>query len=271
MAKADDPKKKAKPTAPAAATAKPPANAKPKAPAAAKGPPAGPAFRPQVASAVAAAPPGVVVCSTEQRTDPNLPIVVGGEAPEVRLWVAGTVLRWRCRKASFVFFSEPKKAMDGVKKLVTKAMGAWGAAAPVKLAYDEDDWDFEVVMNPADNRVGGGYTLARAFFPGGAQRMLMLYPRLFSLPETGVVATLCHELGHVFGLRHFFAVEQEGGTAVPFGEHRPKTIMNYGPNSTLTAADKADLARLYKEARAGTLTKLGRWPVKLVKPSTAGG
>jgi len=61
------------------------------------------------------------------------------------------------------------------------------------------------------------------------------------------VETLVHEIGHTFGLRHFSANISE--TAVPsliFGTHQKFTIMNYGPDSKLTAQDKSDLKRLYQ-------------------------
>lgn len=40
---------------------------------------------------------------------------------------------------------------------------------------------------------------------------------------------MTHEIGHVFGLRHFFAPENETlWPSVVFGKHKPFSIMNYG-------------------------------------------
>ena len=78
--------------------------------------------------------------------------------------------------------------------------------------------------------------------------------------------TLIHEIGHVFGLRHFFANISE--TAWPsqiFGTHKPFSIMNYGSQSELTADDKSDLKRLYQLVWAGELTQINGTPIKLVK------
>jgi hypothetical protein len=42
------------------------------------------------------------------------------------------------------------------------------------------------------------------------------------------VDTLTHEIGHIFGLRHFFAdVRESAFPSEVFGEHRPFSIMNF--------------------------------------------
>ncbi|MCU1517185.1 MAG: matrix metalloproteinase1, partial [Pseudarthrobacter sp.] len=84
--------------------------------------------------------------------------------------------------------------------------------------------------------------------------------------------TLIHEFGHVFGLRHFFADVSE--TAWPsqiFGTHSKFSIMNYGPNSTLTDADLADLTKLYALAWAGQLSSINGTPIRFVRPYSASG
>jgi hypothetical protein len=81
------------------------------------------------------------------------------------------------------------------------------------------------------------------------------------------VDTLAHEIGHVFGLRHFFAPETETRwPSVIFGAHNPFSIMNYGNNSELTEADRSDLKLLYEGAWSGQLKEINGTPVKLVRP-----
>jgi hypothetical protein len=81
------------------------------------------------------------------------------------------------------------------------------------------------------------------------------------------VNTLVHEIGHIFGLRHFFAnVSETAWPSEVFGTHRPFPIMNYGSQSELTDDDKADLKRLYQTAWSGKLTEIDGTPIRSVKP-----
>lgn len=51
-----------------------------------------------------------------------------------------------------------------------------------------------------------------------------------------------------------------------FGDHRPFSIMNYGPESTLTDTDRQDLTALYQAVWQGQLTAVNGTPIQLVKP-----
>ena len=113
-----------------------------------------------------------------------------------------------------------------------------------------------------------GCTLAAAFFPDAGRHELEIYPTMFEQSESEQIATLAHEFGHVFGLRHFFAqIEEKRWKSQIFGAHKPFTIMNYGAKSKLTATDRADVRKLYDKVWARELTAINGTPVKLVKPS----
>lgn len=63
-------------------------------------------------------------------------------------------------------------------------------------------------------------------------------------------STLAHELGHVFGLRHYFAMTDDEEKQDPaYGFHHDArhhdTIMNYGRHSKMTQKDRDDLKALY--------------------------
>jgi len=215
--------------------------------------------------------PGVR-CATENRArhvshgDNLFEIVVGTEG-FIPLWADGVTLRWRFQEASFQLYADPVGLKAAVQTFFAKAILAWGDAAPIKFVYQPDGWDFEIVMRNVDDCDPAGCVLASAFFPDAGQHQLVLYPKLFDQDEAEVVETLIHETGHIFGLRHFFALERE--TAWPaevYGEHEAFSIMNYGDASKLTDADKRDLATLYREARAGRLKKINATPIRLVKP-----
>jgi hypothetical protein len=217
-----------------------------------------------------------VVCDTEKRgyATPRgrspLEIVVDASEGFIPLWARDTTLRWRFQERSMTGFQNPEAAKTAIRQLLGEAILAWGDAAPVKFTEERDAWDFEIVVKRSDDCDINGCVLASAFFPDAGQHELFIYPKMFSQVRKEQVDTLIHEIGHVFGLRHFFAQVSE--TAWPsevFGTHRPFSIMNYGAQSELTDYDKADLKKLYRTAWSGELTQINGTPVRLVKPFSA--
>ena len=164
-------------------------------------------------------------------------------------------------------FRNSELAKARIEQLLGEAVLAWGNAAPIKFAKRQDAWDFEIVVREADRCNINGCVLASAFFPDAGRHELVIYPKLFSQNRSEQVETLVHEIGHAFGLRHFFAnVSETAFPSVVFGTHDPFSIMNYGNKSVLTDADKADLSRLYQSAWSGALTQINGTPIKFVKP-----
>jgi hypothetical protein len=211
-------------------------------------------------------------CDTETRGHASpqgrspLEIVVDASEGFIPLWTKDTTLRWRFRESSMRYFRSPAAARAEIRRLLGEALLAWGDAAPVKFAERTDVSDFEIVMKRNDDCDANGCVLASAFFPDSGRHQLTLYPRMFTQVRQEQVETLIHEIGHVFGLRHFFANISE--TAWPsqiFGTHKPFSIMNYGSQSVLTADDKSDLKRLYQLVWSGELTHINGTPIKLVK------
>jgi hypothetical protein len=95
---------------------------------------------------------------------------------------------------------------------------------------------------------------------------------MFELPLNEWVETLVHEIGHVFGLRHFFAnVNENAWPSEIFGNHSRFSIMNYGPDSRLTETDKSDLRTLYQLVWSGQLTNVNGTPIRLFRPYSASG
>jgi hypothetical protein len=214
-----------------------------------------------------------VRCDTETRGHGTprgrspLEIVVDASEGFIPLWAKGTTLRWRFRESSLQSFQNPEAAKAGIEKLLGEAILAWGDAAPVKFAKRDDSWDFEIVMRQGDDCNISGCVLASAFFPDAGRHKLLLYPKMFTQDKKEQVETLIHEIGHAFGLRHFFAQVSE--TAWPsriFGKHNKFSIMNYGKDSKLSKADRADLSKLYQRAWAGQLTQINGTPIRFVKP-----
>jgi hypothetical protein len=214
-----------------------------------------------------------VKCDTEKRgfTRPRgrspTRIVVDASEGFIPLWARGTTLRWRIRESSLESFEDPDAAQDAIEELLGESILKWGDAAPVRFSKRDDAWDFEIVMRKGDDCDINGCTLASAFFPDAGRHKLLLYPKLFEQSRREQVDTIVHEIGHVFGLRHFFAlVEEKEWPARTFGKHHKFSIMNYGKDSKLTSADKSDLKKLYQLAWAGSLTHINKTPIRFVKP-----
>jgi hypothetical protein len=210
-------------------------------------------------------------CDTEARGHATpqgrspLEIVVDASEGFIPLWTRDTTLRWRFRESTMKYFKSPAAAKTEIRKLLGEALLAWGDAAPVKFAERKDSADFEIVMRKNDDCDAGGCVLASAFFPDSGRHQLTLYPQMFAQSRQEQVETLIHEIGHVFGLRHFFAnVSETAWASQIFGTHKPFSIMNYGSQSILTAEDKFDLKRLYQLVWSGQLTQINGTPIKLV-------
>ena len=206
----------------------------------------------------------------DQSSDDRLSLVVEATEGFIPLWARGTTLRWRFRERSLTLFEDPEAAKTALQQWLGAAVLAWGDAMPVRFAYAESRWDFEIGVNWASDCTISGCVLASAFFPDAGQHQLWLYPELFDQSVEEFVETGVHELGHCIGLRHFFAPERETRwPSVVFGENMPFSILKYGSQCVLTEDDRTDLKRLYEAAWSGELREINEIPIKLVKPFSA--
>ncbi|WP_324729512.1 matrixin family metalloprotease [Pseudomonas chlororaphis] len=215
-----------------------------------------------------------ILCCTEKRgyrtPDNRKPVEIVLDASDgfIPLWEINRTLHYRFHEGSMRYFQTPDKAKSAIRTLFAEAVFAWGDSAPILFREDTDTYDFEIYMNQTDDGSDQtGYVLASAFFPGSGRDKLTLYPKMFQLDREEQIETLVHEIGHVFGLRHFFAADLESAwPAVIYGENNKFSIMNYGDDSKLTEADCKDLKALYSQVWSGALQKINGTPIVQVKP-----
>lgn len=204
--------------------------------------------------------------STPQGRSPAELVVTASEG-FIPLWAKNTTLRWRFGERSMRSFENSDHAKGEIRELFGEALLKWGNAAPVKFTEKEDVWDFKLVVRETDNCTTSGCVLASAFFPDPGRHELIIYPKLFSQSRKEQVDTLIHEIGHIFGLRHFFAdIRETQWRSEVFGTHSPFSIMNYGDYSELTDNDQSDLRQLYQLAWSGQLTQINGTPIRFVNP-----
>lgn len=158
----------------------------------------------------------------------------------IPLWAEGVTLRYRFHERSIRrYFADPAAAKREILRLFGEALEAWGDAAPVQFTHDRDVSDFEFVMMPTEDCDRSGCVLASAFFPDAGRHEFRMYPTVFGQSREEQVETFVHEIGHIFGLRHFFAnISETRWPSKLFGEDNAFSIMNYGNESQLTEVDK---------------------------------
>ena len=216
-----------------------------------------------------------IVCATEGLARPrnrgvNINELVVGVGNSIPLWAEGVKLYWRFQPRSFSAFADPERAKARIRALMQKALDLWGDAAPIAFEERDKGWDFEVVLSAGDNCNSRGCVLASAFFPDGGRHRMMIYPRMLQQVEQEQVETMVHEIGHIFGLRHFFAKVSENQLASEvFGTHVRFSIMNYGADSYVTDEDRSDLKELYRLARSRELRAINGTEILLVRPFSA--
>lgn len=216
------------------------------------------------------------ICTTDKRGYPQprnaskFNLLVDTSDGFIPLWAADVILRWRFDALSLSRFADPDAAKAGIRLLLGEALLKWGDAAPVRFQENDDTWDFEIVVQAKPNCDAGGCVLASAFFPDGGRHELTIFPTFFSQDKSEQVETLIHELGHVFGLRHFFAlIKETAWRAEIFGTHdesNPFSIMNYGQYSELTDTDRSDLKKLYALVWSGKLNQINGTQIRLMQP-----
>jgi hypothetical protein len=117
-------------------------------------------------------------------------------------------------------------------------------------APKEENIHFKVVyeVNDADDP-DEATRYAQAFFPHEYNRNVLVTNFALSEPERPILKNVfLHEIGHILGLRHEFAVLEEGHGAVRFMDDNPNSVMAYTAKPTMQDTDIVGVQAFYKKS-----------------------
>lgn len=90
-------------------------------------------------------------------------------------------------------------------------------------------------------------TYAMAFFPHEVEQDVIVFSFAYTVEEKDILKNVfVHELGHVLGLRHEFAIQLEGQGAVQFQEANELSVMSYEIPPVMQESDKTGIQAFYK-------------------------
>jgi hypothetical protein len=216
-------------------------------------------------------------CNTQEEQDPsygpapisNLAGTTGDNAPdEPDSLVVGygmIVPRWDVnipggRKLQYFVstdtFPDASKAQFAAKAF-QDAANSWNELELGIALFETSDQasaNFYLVykVNPPSNRG----TLAQAFFPHEIGEDVIVFSRAFAADGVPILKNIFqHEIGHILGLRHEFAItgddmghEAEGDGPVQFLQNNPRSIMSYNFPPKLQHSDQEQIIEFYKLA-----------------------
>jgi hypothetical protein len=142
-------------------------------------------------------------------------------------WVPGSVIRWAAFRTGFGSLEDANFA---AQQLHMAAKNWNDAKIGVTFEWVESIKDAAFVLCYGGD---GGTTLAEAFFPNSNRlNTVYIYSQAFDKDwRDNMRKVFTHELGHVLGLRHEFAMDPDPnryeGEAEQWGPRNPMSVMNY--------------------------------------------
>ncbi|KAF3940467.1 hypothetical protein ABW19_dt0205518 [Dactylella cylindrospora] len=197
----------------------------------------------------------------------HIMVGLGSECPR---WTPGSVIKWAAWREGF----ESQEDADYAAEHLSIAAQKWNEAnIGVTFEWVALAQDATFVLTHGGNEDG---VLASAFFPNSDDLSIMyVYTDAFKDSDwkENMWKIFTHELGHVIGLRHEFAMSSdpnwfEGG-AVQLGPRDELSVMNYRPEPPeLQESDITSTKTFYelKPDENGKPPRVGRTKVKDYTP-----
>lgn len=177
----------------------------------------------------------------------NTPTIVLGVGPIVPRWdvsKSNTKLLYFVRTETFPSADVAKYA----SQMLQQAAGEWnslGLGVVISQAVTQASANFNLVYQINGPNEEG--VLARAFFPNELDQDVIVFEYGLNVNNKGILKNVfMHELGHVLGLRHEFAIAEEGEGAVQFMKTNPVSVMSYTFPPNIQQSDKDGIQAFYK-------------------------
>ncbi|KAI6779691.1 metallopeptidase [Emericellopsis cladophorae] len=185
-------------------------------------------------------------CLTEKFDPSSVASILVGLFREIPRWEYGSVVNFAAYGGGY--------PQDGDAEFA--ALRLWEAAEQwnsydlgVKFAWVDNLEDAAFVLEYGGDKEG---VLASAFFPNSQPLSTMfVYKKALETSDTYrkiLKNIFLHELGHVLGLRHEFALDPhrfEGGALI-YGARNPKSVMSYEFPPEVQESDITDTKGFYK-------------------------
>jgi hypothetical protein len=190
-------------------------------------------------------------CITELQPDTVASIVVGLDRIIPR-WKPGSVINFATYADGYPGGEDDAIYAANALIAATDEWNAVNIGVSFKWVPDLEDASFVLAY-------GGekGTVLASAFFPN-ENALNTVYVYSFAFDKTATTSkrgtfknyeimknVFLHELGHVLGLRHEFAIPREGMGAVRLFSTDPESIMSYEFPPQIQESDKKDIRAFY--------------------------
>ncbi|KAH8128036.1 hypothetical protein LI328DRAFT_164427 [Trichoderma asperelloides] len=184
------------------------------------------------------------ICTTQKAGCYELCI---GEDDQIPRWRYGSEICYIICTESF----ETSGAAALVAAAMKDAISMWGQIHGVKFKEvgRDNPATFRIKFKKSHNDAG---IYATSFLPTTLASSLFVYQK--ALENAGYLANiLAHELGHILGLRHEFALKKEQYCpSVRFGSKNPQSIMNYHDKLSklqVGEQDREEVAAFYEYDR----------------------